>query len=377
MQRLGLLFTFGIGLNTWERIGSRLRELELYRRLHELGWRISLFTFDRTRQVPDADFPVQVWTQWPFRGFPGAGTIYALLMGVLRYRPGRRQDVLITNQASRGWPGLLLKRIWGVRLVARGGFVFGEQAQNLRLRGVKARWRRFWERRVYRAADGCIVTTAELASWVSDRYGVDRARIQVIPNYVDTAVFRPTDDSGEGIDVLAVGRLQPVKRPELMVEAAALARAGLTLVGSGRLQGELECLALNRRVPLQTMSRVPHAELPRLFARAKVYLIASRCEGHPKSLLEAMSCGCACIGTRSPGIRNQIRDGDTGLLVDDAPEAIAEAIRHLLDRPEERRRLGRNARAHAVREWDIGIVAARYHEALKALLAPAEEIACA
>lgn len=68
-------------------------------------------------------------------------------------------------------------------------------------------------------------------------------------------------------------------------------------------------------------------------------------EGLPKVLLEAMACGRACIATDAPGCREAITDGDNGLLVPvrDA-QALAQALRHLLERPELRRRMGERGR---------------------------------
>jgi len=70
----------------------------------------------------------------------------------------------------------------------------------------------------------------------------------------------------------------------------------------------------------------------------------SRYEGHPKSLLEAMSCGAAVLGADSPGIREQIIHGETGWLVKIDAESIRSGIQHLLANQALRVTLGRNAR---------------------------------
>lgn len=75
-------------------------------------------------------------------------------------------------------------------------------------------------------------------------------------------------------------------------------------------------------------------------------------EGLPKVLLEAMACGRACVATDAPGCREAITDGDNGLLVPvrDA-DALARALRHLLETPELRRRMGERGRERVEGEF--------------------------
>jgi len=75
------------------------------------------------------------------------------------------------------------------------------------------------------------------------------------------------------------------------------------------------------------MGVVPNAELPSVLSRYRYYVLPSRYEGMPKTLLEAMACGLVCIGTNVDGINEVIEDDVTGFLArgTDSPE-ILEAI---------------------------------------------------
>ena len=83
-------------------------------------------------------------------------------------------------------------------------------------------------------------------------------------------------------------------------------------------------------------------------AKSAVVCLPSYREGMPKVLLEAMACGKPCITTDAPGCRDAVQDGYNGLVVPvkDA-ESLARAIKHLLDQPLERSRMGVNARERA------------------------------
>ncbi|PYN28911.1 MAG: glycosyltransferase family 1 protein, partial [Candidatus Rokuibacteriota bacterium] len=84
------------------------------------------------------------------------------------------------------------------------------------------------------------------------------------------------------------------------------------------------------------------------------YVAASRKEGLPLAVLEAMGAGLAVVATDVPGHRDAVADGETGLLVPPGDErALAAAIGALLDDPERRRRLGRAGRARVLSKFSI------------------------
>ena len=63
------------------------------------------------------------------------------------------------------------------------------------------------------------------------------------------------------------------------------------------------------------MSTVPNKELVNIYNSYKYYILPSFFEGMPKTLLEAMACGCICIGTDVNGINEVIRDKFNGILI--------------------------------------------------------------
>ena len=100
--------------------------------------------------------------------------------------------------------------------------------------------------------------------------------------------------------------------------------------------------------------RIPHAALRRLFQVSAVHLYLSYPFVLSWSLLEAMACGCAVLGSATPTVSEVVIDGVTGRLVPfHAPEAIAAAAADLLADREAGRALGMAARAHMVRVYDL------------------------
>ena len=368
---LALFLSNGSGLADWARNGSLSREVAVYRRFSEDGWKVSFFTYDLTRQPPPLDFAASVHTQWPFLLPRRLHRLYFLLMPVIRWRHGRGVDVIITNQAHSGWPAIIAAKIWGARVIARCGWVFGESAETRGYTGWRTRLVIHNERWTFRHADVCVVPTRELADWIIGNYAVAPEKVTVIPNFVDTESFRPDPAAPPGIDVLCVGRLAEQKRYLMALDALKGTGAKIEIIGQGPLEEPIRERASQNAVDLALINRVPNETIPAHLNNAKVYLIASDWEGHPKSLIEAMACGCACVGTRSPGIVGQIVDGETGLLVDSTPQSIAQAVQRLLNDSGLRRRLGENARQYAVENWSFDKVYARYAALMESQLHPA------
>lgn len=368
LPHLDIFLGHGGGLSTYDRTGSLARETALYRRFAENGYQITIHTYDRTPRPPRLDFPVTVNPQWPWLLPKGLNVLYRAAFPLFQYANRRNVSVMMTNQAHDGWPAIAAAKLRGIKSIARSGWVFGEAAQNEGWSGKRVASIIRAERWVNSQADLCIVPTKELADWISIHYLVEPEKIKVIPNYVNTDAFAPAESTDTGIDVLCVGRLSREKRYDLVLDALRGTGLRLCIIGAGPEKKKLQILASRLRVDLVIIDRVENEKLPDYMNRAKVFLLASAREGHPKSLAEAMSCGCACVGTDVPGIRNQIKDGVSGLLVSSNPADLRSAVQAVLADSELRGRLGQGARHYACQNFALDKIFRLYMQAITNLM---------
>lgn len=202
-------------------------------------------------------------------------------------------------------------------------------------------------------------------------YKAKPRKIWMIPEGVDTTMFRPLDQlyartslgMGEGLQVLFVGRIQRLKGIDLLLRAFAIVARDwrgtdplpqLTVVGGrkggsgpeaeelARLELLTASLGLQDRVTFR--NAVPHIELPALYSAADLVVMPSTYESFGLVALEAMACGTPVIASKVGGLQWTVRDGETGILVDErTPEAFAQAMGKVLLDAALRGRMSRSA----------------------------------
>lgn len=364
---IALLLNLGYGLNTFVEVGSLAREMALYKTLAKSGYNVTFFTYDQSRHLPPLGFQARIVSQWPWIAPRGVTRLYYWLFPFLRWWTGRKISVIVTNQVFNTWPVVIAAKFWHSKVIARCGYVYGEEAEKLGFSGYRVRWKIRLEKWTFEHANRCFIPTQELADWAVKNYNINPAKIDIVPNFVDTDQFRPDIKNKQDIDVLCVGRLADVKRHYLLLEALKGLAVKVTFIGSGPLESGLRDMAAAYSIDLTIINKVPNEELPRYFNDARIYIIVSKCEGHPKSLVEAMSCGCACVGTCSPGIENQILNGKTGLLADSTPEGISKCVKRLLEKKSLRKMLGANARQYALNHFSLNKTYNHYKKTIKKL----------
>jgi len=167
--------------------------------------------------------------------------------------------------------------------------------------------------------------------------------VTIIPLTVNEDIFKPGIDPSElkkmyGVReekiIVFVGRLHPVKRPDLLLRAVAKLNEHfkLFIVGTGVLEGELKETAKSLGIAEKVIftGAIDHAEVPKYMNMADLVVMTSSAEGQPRVLLEAMSCGTPAVGTNVLGIKDTIDDGVTGYLASDDPDDIASKISEAL-----------------------------------------------
>lgn len=234
---------------------------------------------------------------------------------------------------------------------------------------VEGDYRLKGEKDVLRMADRIVAATpAELAQlqWL---YQADTRKIVIIPPGVDISRFYPIppDEAKEAIGVppcesmlLYVGRIEPLKGIDVLIEALAVLQAEnttvcLVVIGGDPENGEqapneeMERLqSMCRQAGLKDLvtflGKRSQDSLPYYYSAAEAVVVPSHYESFGMVALEAMACGTPVVASQVGGLAFLVQDGVTGYTVPvDDPQALAHRLLDLLQDHELRSRLGAQA----------------------------------
>ncbi len=177
--------------------------------------------------------------------------------------------------------------------------------------------------------------------------------------------------------VACVSRLVPRKGMDTLIEAAALLapdRPDLQVVvaGAGRDRARLDRLLRRTGAPVRLAGRIPDEAVTDLYEAADTFVMLCRTrwggleqEGFGIVFLEAAAASVPQVAGASGGAHEAVAHGETGFVLHrSTPDTAAEAIAHLLDNPDLRRRMGDAARSRCETEFSYDVLAARLQAAL-------------
>jgi len=253
-----------------------------------------------------------------------------------------------------------------------------------------ATWRAM-ERRTRRQCDAWVAVSVAVQLQLLE-YGIDHWRTEVIPNGMDTEVFRPLEESerraarkrfglpARGALIGCAGTLRSIKGQDVLLQAFAhvyrrIPDAILVLAGIGPMERKLRRMADELRVSdrLRMLGQLGESDLRAFHGCLDVAVQPSRVEAFGMALCEAQSCAVSAVASDVGGLREVIAHNETGLLVPpEDPRAMAAAILHLLRDAQLRAEMGHRGRERVQRLFPLDRTAERTYQKWRALANGAE-----
>jgi glycosyltransferase involved in cell wall biosynthesis len=281
---------------------------------------------------------------------------------------------LLTVQNIHGlyWAALVFGKWKQIPVIGQiHGDIATPQARRSAYRDVYGRWYECLAFAILKKYDVLRVVNSACRSYI-EGLGYSR-RIEVLP-VASGIMDREGDGSWETGDedrrpetVLFVGRLVKVKNLYRWIDTAALVarerpQAAFVIVGEGPLAGDLARYAGERSMSAHIQFAGPRMpeELPSIYRRAKVLLLTSEHEGHPRVIVEAMRHGAVPVSVQSNGPRDIISHGDDGFLAPPDAGRLAGYVVDLLRDEDLYRRMSQAAMETARRDHDPVPLARRW-----------------
>jgi glycosyltransferase involved in cell wall biosynthesis len=338
---------------------------------------------DEARRIEGAHVDLVPWLRHPV-------SPVADLRAILRLRRmfhERRYDLVHTHSSKAGILGRIAARLARVPAVVHTvhGWSFNDtqpgplRASYVGLERLAARW----TNRIVVVAAGDRDKGLTHGIGAEERYAVVRSGIDPTlyerPSASREAIRRQLGFVQDQVVVGTVACLKPQKAPLDFVRAAALAHARdgrlrFVVAGDGELRGAME-----RLIGEEKLDGVVHLlgwreDVPDLLHALDVFLLTSRFEGLPRSVLQAMAAGVPVVATAVDGTPEIVRDGETGLLIPPGrPDLAAERVIKMIRRPELRARCVEGGRRALTAEFDIRRMVRDLERLYLDLLEPARE----
>ncbi|MGC5016271.1 D-inositol-3-phosphate glycosyltransferase [Streptosporangium sp. DT93] len=332
--------------------GMNVYIVEVAKRLAELGVEVEIFTRQTSRDLPPIveivpGVSVRHITAGPYEELDKGdlpGQLCAFLSGVLRaeamYEPGR-YDVIHSHYWLSGQVGWLAKERWGLPLVHTMHTM--AKVKNLMLADddrPEPAARVLGEQQVVDVADRLVANTPTEARELVQLYGAVPDRVEIVNPGVSLRVFRPASKGAarhrldlpqDAHVLLFVGRVQPLKGPEVLLCAAARMlvedpslRSRLVVACVGGPSGNglarpsyLTDVAASLGISdvVRIVPPAPQDELADWYRAADVTVVPSHNESFGLVALESQACGTPVAATSVGGLRTAVRDGVSGVLV--------------------------------------------------------------
>lgn len=309
------------------------------------------------------------------------GQLCAFTAGIMRELAMRHEgyyDVVHSHYWLSGQVGWLAAERWGVPLVhTMHTMAKVKNAHRAEGDALEPPGRVIGEEQVVEIADRLVANTTTEGQELVDLYGADPEKIAVVPPGVDLETFRPGDRAearrhlgvpDDAVLLLFVGRIQPLKAPDVLVRAAAVMveqrpelrdRLVVAVLGGASGTGLAEPDSLTRLAGqlgiadiVQVAPPVARTELPRWFQASDLVAVPSHNESFGLVAVEAAASGAVVVAADRGGLPAAVGDG--GVLVDGHdPRVWATTMLGLLDDPQRRQTLGARAAERApTMGWD-------------------------
>lgn len=376
--------------------GMNVYVAELTRHLGQMGIHVDVFTRSQDDHVPHVmhnlgygnrvvHIPAGPEVPLPKQELTSYITSFAREIQRFAHEKNIQYDLIHSHYWMSGIAAETLKLSWNVPVVQMFhtlGLMKNRIAQTPQ--EIEGQYRIDGEFKVMQLADRIIAATQAEESQLEFLYGVKPNKIAVIPPGVEISRFYPIscDEAKEVIGIpkenrllLFVGRIEPLKGVDILIQALALMKRNgvfersphnLAIIGGDpdaspesmtaemtRLKKLSADLGLNDLVLF--LGKRDQETLPYYYSAAEVLIMPSHYESFGMVALEAMACGTPVVASQVGGLAFLVKDGVTGFVVPGGePELLADTLTRLICEPELRRKLGRQAAEYARNySWDI------------------------
>jgi len=199
-----------------------------------------------------------------------------------------------------------------------------------------------------------VALSPEVRKTIAAFYSMEEAAVPMVYNGVDLSRCLPKEEYSQARTLVHVGRFNEQKNHEGLLKAFQLITKKypdcvLNLLGDGELREAMEQLAAQLGIENQVHFLGSQSNVYPYLQEADIFLLPSKYEGMPMTIIEAMGTGLPIVATKVGGVPDMIRHGESGLLTGSQPEEVCQAVVTLMADADLREKLGHRAKEESRR----------------------------
>lgn len=314
-----VIFSYNYSLKTWNETGNINRELKLYQSLNfEKNVNFTFFTYgnntDKAILEEFGQFNL-ITFQDIFRNDKNI-LIKSLLVPFFLKKRLKEIDIIKCIQLNGSWVGIILKFLINKPLYIKTGFdqfIFSIYERKSLLK--KCLFYLLTQVSLMSSNLYTVASKHDLSFIKKNYYFFNKKKLKLRPNWVQIVNNKNKLNKFEN-KVISIGRLSEQKNYPYIIDALKESKLTLDIIGSGELYEQLSKQAIQNKVQVNFLGNLSNNLVLEKLQQNKYFIIASKFEGNPKVVLEAMSAGCVVIASSIPNNTEIVEDGVNGFLFD-------------------------------------------------------------
>lgn len=302
----------------WKKFGHFSREISFYKKLREKNLEISFISYgpnDCKKEIQKYNFDLINIIDKKLNNniiiF-----FYSLFLLFKNRKKIKKIDFFKTNQLSSSYLAILIKFFFKKKIIIRAGYEPNILFSFNNISFFKKIFFYVNSYLAYLCADKIVVTSTSIKSFIIKKFRLNKKKIIVIGNYIDTDLFYYKEKKNFALNFLTISRLSDEKNLNNLINVFNRNNMNLTIIGNGNFQkflNEKKIKLVNNKI--KHLGFIPNEILPNSIKMFDFFILLSNNEGNPKALLETMSMGMIPIVNNADGLNNIVKHNNNGFLV--------------------------------------------------------------
>jgi len=333
-MKILVLLTANTSIKNWYDYKILKRELSIYKKLSIQGYNFKFLSWgdESDKRYLPKGYNLEIINLFKklylnkSKLFRYIYSIYFIKKNITKFKD---IEVIKSNQLIGSHLGLYIKFLIKKKFICRMGYEPNQFYENEKL-SFKKIILLLYSKIVYNKCDLIVVTTNDIKNYIINKFKIHNKKIKVIPNYVDTNIFSAIKIKKKKFkNFVTISRLTNQKNLEYLFKEIARGKFKLDIIGSKKNLDSYKNLAKKLNANVNFVGPIKNNKLMNFYKKKDLFILLSRYEGNPKSLLEAMSCRMIVLASNVRGIKNIIQDNRNGFLINFKNGELVKKVNYL------------------------------------------------